>query len=369
MATVINDFFRSNQRRNSWKMPDGNSDFDEVVDFFKVDLVPRQTYPTVNEFLNDYYSSINVLEFKTFFTYLLDFATGVLSHGLKEGQSKLMSVQKVAAINRRLSCLCFDKNKEISVDGNAKISEIDNLNDSFYELDDVDLRIIEQNISNIQRGVIEFEDCENLKIPLDLQASITALENLTFNEKTNNVDEIDDALNILYPSTGETFKQSLDTNYLQQFLNALMATVLSPKAILPFMIMLFGTNQPIPSQVKNIESFAVNYKTFYSNFITTILAKLTKSVFQELSKAIQELILFINSDLVRKKRQKLTKIIISIITLIVSLSLSSGLINSGSLHSSNNEGANSNGLFICTGTAVVVHPVNNIADIIKTNFI
>lgn len=38
MATVINDFFRSNQRRNSWVIPDGNSDFDEVVDFFKVDL-------------------------------------------------------------------------------------------------------------------------------------------------------------------------------------------------------------------------------------------------------------------------------------------------------------------------------------------
>ena len=36
--------------------------------FFKVDLKPRQTFPTVDEFLNDYYSSINVLEFKTLFT-------------------------------------------------------------------------------------------------------------------------------------------------------------------------------------------------------------------------------------------------------------------------------------------------------------
>jgi len=38
MATVINDFFRNNQRRNSWVTPDENSDFDEIVDFFKVDL-------------------------------------------------------------------------------------------------------------------------------------------------------------------------------------------------------------------------------------------------------------------------------------------------------------------------------------------
>jgi hypothetical protein len=284
--------------------------------FFKVDLVPRQTYPTVNEFLNDYYSSINVLEYKTFFSYLVDFTTGVLSFGLKEGQSKLMSVQKVAAINRRLSCLCFDNQQEITINSNAKISEIDNLNNSFYELDDVDLRIIEQNVSNIQKGVIEFEDCENLKIPMNLQGSITALENLTFNQETNNVDEIDDALNILYPATSETFQQSLDSSYLQQFLNSLAATVLSPKAILPFMIMLYGTNQPIPQGVKNIESFAKNFKTFYSNFITISLSTLTKSVFEELSKAVTELILFINSDIAKKKREKLTNIIISIITLI-----------------------------------------------------
>ena len=31
--------------------------------FFKIDLKPRQTFPTIDEFLNDYYSSINVLEY------------------------------------------------------------------------------------------------------------------------------------------------------------------------------------------------------------------------------------------------------------------------------------------------------------------
>ena len=37
--------------------------------FFKVELKPRQKFPTIDEFLTDYYSSINVIEFKTFFTY------------------------------------------------------------------------------------------------------------------------------------------------------------------------------------------------------------------------------------------------------------------------------------------------------------
>jgi hypothetical protein len=38
MASVINEFFRNNTRRNSWSVPDNNSSFDEIVDFYKVDL-------------------------------------------------------------------------------------------------------------------------------------------------------------------------------------------------------------------------------------------------------------------------------------------------------------------------------------------
>lgn len=38
MASVINEFFRNNTRRNSWSVPDNNSSFDEIVEFFKVDL-------------------------------------------------------------------------------------------------------------------------------------------------------------------------------------------------------------------------------------------------------------------------------------------------------------------------------------------
>lgn len=38
IASVLNNFFRSNSRRNSWVLPDENADFDEVVDFFKTDL-------------------------------------------------------------------------------------------------------------------------------------------------------------------------------------------------------------------------------------------------------------------------------------------------------------------------------------------
>jgi hypothetical protein len=284
--------------------------------FFKIDLKPRQTFPTIDEFLNDYYSSINVLEFKTLFTYLVDLSTGAISFAQNEGKSKLASLQKVMAINRRISCLCSDTKKEISVNSNAKISEIDNTTDSFFELTDVELRIIEQNISNIKKGVIEFEDCDNVQVPLNVDATLVALDNLTYNEDTNNQNEIEDALNILYPTSDQTFKPSLNKEFLKQFLNAMAASILSPKTILPFLTMAYATNQPIPAGVNGIEKFSRDYRSFYIKFISGLLSILTEKVFKELTKLILRLISFITSDIAQEKRQKKMKMILSIIALI-----------------------------------------------------
>ena len=284
--------------------------------FFKVDLKPRQNFPSIDEFLNDYYSSINTVEFKTFFTYLLDFCTGVVSFGQGQGKKKLEVIQKILAFNRRISCLCSDTTKEISVGGSAKVSEIDDLTNSFFELNDIDVRIIEQNISNIKLGVVEFEDCDNLQINMNLEASIQALDDLNFNEDTTDTNEVDNALNILYPTTDQTFKPSLDDNFIKQFINALTASVLSPKVILPFMLMVYATNQPVPKYSFDIEKFAKNFRTFYIKFVSSLVAKFTEKDFKELKKQILKLVSFINSDINQEKRKKIEKMILSIVTLL-----------------------------------------------------
>jgi hypothetical protein len=126
--------------------------------FFKVDVKPRQTYPIIDEFLNDYYSTIDVLEYKTFFTNLVDYVTGAISFGRGDGKLKLSNIQKVLIIMQRILGLCSDKNEEIEVSSVSKLSEVDNIDESFYEFNDIDLRIIDQITSDIKKGVIEFED-------------------------------------------------------------------------------------------------------------------------------------------------------------------------------------------------------------------
>jgi len=288
----------------------------EIGSYFKVELKPRQTILTPDQFLSDYLSSIDVLEFKNFFTYLSNFVTGAISFGQNDGKRKLGAIQKAMAFNKRISCLCSDGNQEISVAGTSKVSEIDNVDNSFFDLTEVELRIIEQNISNVKLGVVEFEDCDNVKVPLNSDALVDALDNLQFNEDTDDLNEFDNALNIINPAVNNTFTGSINSSYLKEFLNALVGSILSPKVILPFMTMLYATKQQVPPNVKNIEDFAKEYRTFYIEFVSKLLAKFTEKVLKELKKQIIKLVTLLNSDILSEKKQKIQDMILSIVSLI-----------------------------------------------------
>jgi len=289
--------------------------------FFKVDIKPRQTAPIVDEFLNDYYSTIDVLDYKTFFTNLVDYVTGAISFGRGDGKLKLSSIQKVLTIMKRILGLCEDKNKEIEVSSSSKLSEVDTIDDSFYEFNEIDLRTIDQITSNIKKGVIEFEDCDNVKVPLNVDAVLNALDNLNFVEGNLDPNELNAALGIIYPVVDEdpAYKLSLDEGFFEKFVKAVMNTILSPKNILPIMIVAGMVNQPIFKDIKNIEDFSKKFKNFFNEVLTKIGAVFTKAIFEELKKEIKTLIMLIIKDLNKEKRKKLNRIILAIIALIPAL--------------------------------------------------
>lgn len=289
--------------------------------FFKVDLKPRVNFPVIDEFLNDYYSTIDILEYKTFFTNLVDYVTGAISFGRGDGKLKLTNIQKSLVIMQRILGLCSDSNKEINVGGTSKVSEIDNVDESFYELNDVDLRIIEQNVSNIKLGVVEFEDCDNIKVPMNLEAVLTALDGLNFNEDTSDVNEINDALGIIYPVIDDdpTFKLSVDSGFFSNFVKALMNTVLSPKTVLPIMVVAGMVNQPIYKDIDNIENFLKKFKTFFNEVLTKISAIFTKAIFDELKKEIKTLIKLLLGDIVDEKKKKKYQMILSLVAILPAL--------------------------------------------------
>lgn len=290
--------------------------------FFKVDIKPRQTYPIVDEFLDDYFSTIDVLDYKTFFTNLVDYVTGSISFGRGDGKLKLSSIQKVLIIMQRILGLCSDKNQEIEVGGVSKLSEVDNIDESFYEFNDIDLRFIEQNVSNIKKGVIEFEECDNVQIPMNLDAVLTALDNLKFFEDTSDVNEIDAALGIIYPVVDEdpAYKLSVDDGFFEQFVKAVMNTILSPKTVLPVMVVAGMVNQQkLYEEISNIEDFQKKFKNLFNGILIKISGEFTKAVFNELKREIKVLVKLILGDIVEEKKKKKYLMILSIIAVVPAL--------------------------------------------------
>lgn len=287
--------------------------------FFKVDLKQRQNLPVVDEFLNDYYSTVDLLDYTTFFTNLSDFVTGAISFGKGDGNLKLVSLQKSLLVMQRILGLCYDSNKDIDVSGVSKVSENDNIDNSFFEFTDLDLRIIEQKTSDIKRGVIEFQDCNMVKEPLNVDALLTALDNLTFNEDTSDVNEINAALGVIYPAVDDTFKLSVDAGFFEQFVKAIINTVLSPKAVLPIMVIAEVLNQPFTKLVSNMEDFAKLFRSFFIEFVSKIGAIFTKEVFNELKKEVKALVALLLGDISSEKIKKKYQMILSIVGIVPAL--------------------------------------------------
>lgn len=287
--------------------------------FFKVDLKPRQNLPVIDEFLSDYYSTVDIIDYKAFFTNLSDYVTGAISFGKGDGNLKLESLQKALLVMQRILGLCYDSNKEIDVSGVSKLSENDNIDNSFFEFTDLDLRIIEQKTSDIKRGVIEFQDCDTVKETLNVEALLTALDNLTFNEDTSDINEINAALGIIYPAVSDTFKLSVDAGFFEQFVKALISTVLSPKTVLPIMVIAELLNQPLSKLVSNMEDFAKLFKSFFIEFVSKLGAIFTKEIFKELKKEIKILVKLLLDDIVTEKRKKKYQMILTIVAMIKEL--------------------------------------------------
>jgi hypothetical protein len=111
--------------------------------FFKVDLKNRMTTNKVSEFLKDYFTTIKLFDETNFFANLMNQLTGAISIKKGDGNADLDDLQKILLIMQRILGLCFDNTKEIDVSGIAKLSENDNVDESFFEFTDIDLRFID----------------------------------------------------------------------------------------------------------------------------------------------------------------------------------------------------------------------------------
>jgi hypothetical protein len=280
-------------------------------DYFKVTLLSRQIgINSIEEFIVDYFESIQLFENQNFFKNLMESIVGSLKVQLP---TKTIEVdQKFQKLIQRVLGMCFDNATEIDVTGTAKISESDGIDDSFFEMTSIDLRQIDESISLIQRGVVKFEDCDNVELPVDKDSLIQKITQLTNPDVSDNdskivevADELTNTLSSPWSFTIPTgLNLTIDTDLIKNLIKGLMTTILSPKVLLPLMVMLKAIGNQIVDSIYDAVEFSRKLKTLFLNVVSKIGAIFIKTLTDILIKDIRNLLLVVQKELANSNKLK-----------------------------------------------------------------
>jgi hypothetical protein len=337
--------------------------FGVTGDYYRVILIDREDGSgnlsnNVGEFINDYYSTIKLVDTVDIGANIVNILSGAISFKAQVGVGQLSEQSKFDLLVQRILGLCFDSRREIDVSGVAKVAELDGVDDSFFELTEIDLRNIEVAVSNIQNGVMEFEDCDNVKLPVDADALIEQLVNFrddisgqTTNEQVAVLESIIDSISqnpdwsVSIPNNFNV-AVAIDTNVIKKIPLAVASSVLSPKVLLPLYTLLsvvqsgatYTYNQAVTSAntvtsgvntavgnagsdigasasnvVTNGTEFLKTFKTFSVQVISRINAEFLEVLFEILKRDIINLISSIIQDAVKSRIAKKYAMILRLI--------------------------------------------------------
>jgi len=287
--------------------------------FFQVILPDRlDNKNLVSQFITDYFETIKMVDTKNIYLRIFQVLFGAMSIQLKNGSAETESQLIFQRILTRILGLCFDDRSEIDVSGVAKVAPLDGIDESFFELTDVDLRIIENDLSNIQRGVVEYPDCTTVKLPIDTEALFNTFlgilevddNNSDGNSKIFNKSIASVTDNPQWPQ-GPEIQFSVDTNIIKAIPQALYASVLSPKVLLPFMVMYkaiegiaLGKVGSVVNEVYNLQTFLKTFQTLNVDVMSEIGARFVKILRDLIVRDIRKLLQSVVRDL---KKSQVTK--------------------------------------------------------------
>ena len=230
----------------------------------------------VIDFLEDYYGTIKLFDTTDFTAVMMNALSGAINIKANLTSDEISKQSQFMLILQRILGLCFDSRREIDVSGVSKIAELDGVDESFFELTEIDLRNIDVQISNIQNGVMELVDCDNVKLPVDYETIIDGLidlretENLSPALEVNKIIAISDSLvqnpdwKVLLP-TNLNF-QVFDEDFIKKIPLSVAGAVLSPKVLFPIFVLM----QSLETNATNVYNSAVTSANTFTQSGNTI---------------------------------------------------------------------------------------------------
>lgn len=297
--------------------------------WFEITLYNRyNNINRVTEFLFDYYKSIKLFEFQNVIACILESLCNMISIQGNFGIAYVTDAKKFERILMRVLGLCFDEAKEIDVSGVSKISQTP-IDDAFFEFSDLDLRLIEQEVENVKNGVVEFEDCQNVKLPVDSDAILDSISQLLFvddNELVPLAEKVTDSLsqNPVWDGVAINAKVQIDFSFIKAIIKGLITALISPKVLLPIFVMLKTLKKGAESEIANatdkIDSymaFAKQFKTFFTEVVSQIGGLFVQELFTLIKKDIKNLLQQIIIDVAREQGDKIIIMVLKLTQLLI----------------------------------------------------
>lgn len=293
--------------------------------FFKIDLINRPQNNVVSQFLTDYYGKLDIVDLQNVFGQIFDLLCGSVSIQMNLSSQQLEVKGKYQLLLQRVLGLCFDNRQEIDVSGIAKVSPTQDVDASFFQYNEIDLREIDYTIENLRRGVVEFQDCDNIKLPVNNEeitnqillvlSANTAGEILQAFEsvETSFVDNLQNNISI----PGLNFRLVVDTELLKTIPQAFFSSIISPKIILGFYVMVGATlpaYRQLLSRITNIVQFSETFSKLFINLSSKVIAKFIQILVREIKKEIVLLLRTLIREL-KKNGGKKEAIILQLLTI------------------------------------------------------
>ncbi len=276
----------------------------------------------IQEVIKDYYATLNVLDFNNVIAMLFEILTGFLSIQFGSGNSKIGDFSKFEIFLQRILGLCFDSNAEIDVAGAAKTSELDEVDESFFEFTSVDLFQIEDRIDQIHQGVLTFQDCDNFQIPVEPVLINETISNLIFVQDPNLENVVNAATSAVVPpsnSDGFGLRISFDLKLLKSIPKAILFALFSPKILLPIMVMLKALGSNVVEIIKSLMDFGKRFIKLVLEIMSQIGGIFIQELFKLIKQDLQNLIQAIILDVTKETSQTRLRIILRLVEILLTV--------------------------------------------------
>lgn len=273
----------------------------------------------VTDFVSDYYQTIKVLDMRALWTSVLNNILTIDYSISKKGIGQIQDEETFMIILKRILGLCFDDTQEIDVAGTSKVPELDGVDDAFFEMTDINLRAIDQIENNARQGVVEFQDCTNVKLPVNNQGLYNNLRKIEDGLPAKNLDKLvngifDDIPNSPYWPKLESLKITINTSVIKEVPKAIMKSLLSPKVLLPLFVMMKALNQNLADNITSLKDFAKKFKRLVINVMSRIGALFVKVMYDLIIGDLKKLLKSITTDILGNKLQKVYRVIEQLIS-------------------------------------------------------